>query len=87
MELIFEIIFEIFLEGTLAVAEGKFPLWARITAIVIISVLFTALIGLIGFLSIYTISDGNFIGGAVFLVMDIILIVFVSKKLIKILHK
>lgn len=87
MELILEIILELFIEGTVAVAEGKFPLWARITAIVILSVLFIAVIILVGFVGISTISDGNFIGGAVFLVIDMILIVFASKKLIQILHK
>lgn len=83
MEIIGEIIAELIFDGILAVAKGKFPLWARITAIVIIAVLFIALVGLIGFMGISSISDGNFIGGAVFLVIDMILAVSVLIILIK----
>lgn len=88
MEEIFEIILQIFLEGiSSAVDERKLPLWVRIISGVIISVTFIAFIGLIGFLGIFVVSDGNFIGGAVILVAELIVTVFISNKLIKKLVK
>ncbi|MDE6788743.1 MAG: hypothetical protein K2J47_05410 [Ruminococcus sp.] len=83
MELIFEIIIELFFEGTLAFAKGKYPLWLKIPAIVIVSVVYISIIVLIGFVGISSISEGNFIGGTVILIIDILITVFVLKKLFK----
>lgn len=79
MELIGEIIAELFLEGSFALVKGKYPLWLKIPAIVIVSVVYISLIGFIGFIGIKNILEGHFIGGAVTIIVDIIIIGFIFK--------
>lgn len=79
MELIIEIVSELLVEGIFAVAKGKYPLWLKIPAIVIVSLVYISMVGFIGFIGIRNILEGHFIGGAVTIIMDIIIIVFVFK--------
>lgn len=79
MELIGEIIAELLLEGSFAIVKGKYPLWLKIPAIVLVSVVYISLIGLISFIGISNILKGHFISGAVIIIIDIIIIFFVFK--------
>lgn len=79
MELIGEIIAELIFEGLVAVAKGKYPLGLKITAIVLIALICIAIVGLIAFVGISCISDGNFIGGAVILIVEILMIILFLK--------
>ena len=81
MEPILEIFAEIFCEAALAVAKGKFPLWAKIIAVFIISAIFIGLFGVIGFIGISCILEENYIGGAVILIMDMSIISFALKEI------
>ncbi len=84
MDLVIEIIAELLFDGIFAVSKGKYPLWLKIPAVLILSLVYISLIGFIGFIGISSISKGHFIGGTVILIIDILIIVFVLKNLFKI---
>lgn len=83
MDLIIEIIAELFLEGIFAVSKGKYPLWLKIPAILILALILIATIVLFVWLGIDCILKGRFIGGTVILIIDILIIVFILKSLFK----
>ncbi len=83
MEPILEIFAEIFCDAALAVAKGKFPLWAKIIAVLIISAILMGIYGLIAFMGINCILEGHYIGGSVIFIMDIFLIFFTLKEIFK----
>lgn len=80
MELIGEIIAELIFDGLLAVVKGNYSLWLKIPAIALIVLICIAIVGLIGFVGINCISEGHFIGGAVILIAEILMIVLLLKK-------
>ncbi len=83
MEEIFEMIAEIIFEVSLDLIKGKSPLWVKIPAIIIISLICAGIIGSIGFLGISCILEGNYIGGAIILTIAAIVIYMFVREVLK----
>ncbi len=88
MELLLEIIFDLILEGSVEVAKNrKISKWIRYPLVVLISLFIIAIIGLltvIGFALIFK-GENRYakLGGILFLIFDIILIISAIKNIKK----
>ncbi len=87
MELLLEIIFELILEGSTEVAKNrKISKWIRYPIVVLISLFIIAIIGLLTIIGFILIFKGDIyakMGGMLFLIFDIILIVSAIKNIKK----
>ena len=90
MELLFEIILDLIFEGSIEIIKSrKVSKWIRYPLIAILSIFIMAVIGLLGFVGITMIVSKDIyavLGGLLFILFDIILIVsgiLTTKKEIK----
>ncbi len=85
MELLLEIIFDLIIEGSAEVAKNrKISKWIRYPVIVLISLFIIAIIGLLTFVGFALIFKENRyakLGGILFLIFDIILIISIIKNI------
>lgn len=79
MELLFEIIFELIVEGSTEVAKSqKVSKWIRYPIILLLSLFIIFIIGLIGYISIVSIFNNDLnhrLVGVILLIFDIFLVV------------
>ncbi len=87
MEVLFEIIFDLIIEGSAEVAKNrKINKWIRYPAVVIISLFIIAIIGLLTFISFALLFKGDRyakLTGILFLIFDIVLIISSIKNIKK----
>ncbi len=87
MELLLEIIFDLIVEGSAEVAKNrKISKWIRYPIVVLISLFIIAIIGLLTFVGFALIFKGDIyakLGGILFLIFDIILIISAIKNIKK----
>ncbi len=87
MELLLEIIFELIVEGSVEVAKNrKISKWIRYPLVVLISLFIIAIIGLLTFVGFALVFEGEIyakLGGILFLIFDIILIISAVKNIKK----
>lgn len=85
MDIIFEFLFDLFIEGSFEVANSKkISLWIRIPFMIIISLFILGIIGLIGYVGIYSLikptESFSIVAGIVLLLIDITLIISIIVK-------
>jgi hypothetical protein len=84
MGFIFELIFEIILEGSIeGIKNGKIPMWIRIVCAIFVSTIFLFVIGIIGILAIKIWNDYYHIPSILFLILDLALVILIIKKIKK----
>ncbi len=87
MELLLDIIFELIVEGSVEVAKNrKISKWIRYPLVVLISLFIIAIIGLLTFVGFALVFEGEIyakLGGILFLIFDIILIISAVKNIKK----
>lgn len=89
MDIIFEFLFDLFVEGSFELANNKkLSLWIRIPFMIIMSLFILGIIGLIGFIGVYCLvkPDDTFsiIVGIILLLADIAIIIGIINKFKKI---
>lgn len=88
MEILFEVIFEIIVEGSYEVMKSKkAPLALRIICGIIFLGIFILIIGLIGFIAVTFLDDNNYIAASLFLVLDIAIVILTIKEIKKLIKK
>ena len=85
MDILFEIIADLFVEGSIDAANNKkISKWIRYPIIVLLSLFIIAVLGLIGYVGVAMIIKANsplyILGGIIFLIFDVILIVSIIRK-------
>lgn len=84
MEILFEIILTVIFEGSVeGMKTKKLPMWVRILCTIIVSCMFTFVISILGFLSIIIWNEYYHIPSILFLILDLVLILFTIKKVKK----
>ncbi len=74
MEFILELIAEIIFEGTVELSTNKKVPWPlRILACLILLVVYGGLLLLLGYVGVSLIQEGNTVGGAIFMLVDLFL--------------
>lgn len=87
MEFIFELLFELVLDGTIELSKSvKVPLPIRIILTILIALFYLAFIGLILLIGISTYKD-NQIGGIIIILIDILIMIICVKAFVKIYLK
>lgn len=84
MEILFEIIITVIFEGSIeGMKMKKLPMWFRILCAIIVGFMFTFVISILGFLSIIIWNEYYHIPSILFLILDLVLILFTIKKVKK----
>ena len=92
MDFLFEeligILLEIIIDGSFGALESKkCPFILRIFAVLLITLLYGGLLGVIGFIGFVLVKDGALVGGIVVFACDLVLLVLMLFELRKVIRK
>ena len=87
-EELIEILLEIIIDGSFGALESKkCPFILRIFAVLLITLLYGGLLGVIGFIGFVLVKDGALVGGIVVFACDLVLLVLMLFELRKVIRK
>ncbi len=87
-ETLIEILLEIIIDGSFGALESKkCPFILRIFAVLLITLLYGGLLGVIGFIGFVLVKDGALVGGIVVFACDLVLLVLMLFELRKVIRK
>ena len=87
-EELIEILLEIIIDGAFGALESKkCPFILRIFAVLLITLLYGGLLGVIGFIGFVLVKDGALVGGIVVFACDLVLLVLMLFELRKVIRK